>query len=87
MSKNKKLYFFTFGGFAEDDKYTNCVQPILASSWENAREVMVKHFGTKWAFQYTESQYRKNKRDIAEKSNNLGVYIPPERELPAIEAD
>ena len=86
-SVNKKLYYFTFGDFAEDEEYTNCVQPILASDWGKARDLMMKKFGTKWAFQYTEREYLKGKEDMKKRLNNLGIYIPSERELPVMEAD
>ena len=80
MDNKKQLYFFTFGS---GQKHQGYVQPVLASSWGQAREKMVELNGTDWAFQYTEAQWNKWKEDVFEK--NIPISI--EKELPLIEGE
>lgn len=49
-------YYFTFG-CGIDDPHRNCYTIIEAESYEAARDEMVRRFGTKWAFQYTEDEW------------------------------
>lgn len=49
-------YYFTFG-CGIDDPHRNCYTIIEAESYEAAREEMVRRFGIKWAFQYTEDEW------------------------------
>lgn len=51
-------YYFTFG-FGQ--RYENCYHVIEAESKALARSEMVKKFGLKWAFQYTEDQWYNEK--------------------------
>jgi hypothetical protein len=46
-----KTYFFTFGGFNEPQFHNTCAMVIAENSFK-ARELMCKHFDSKWAFQY-----------------------------------
>lgn len=48
-------YFFTFGCGQE---HGGRVQKIIASSCAKARELMFKHFGDAWCFQYTAEQWK-----------------------------
>lgn len=48
-------HYFTFG---QASSFSNRHQVILASSPDTARELMIKHFGNAWAFQYTEAEWQ-----------------------------
>lgn len=76
----KKLYYFTFG--CGQDK-SGFVQPILSSSWEQARAKMIELNGKQWAFQYTEKQWNDWKNRVI----NEGIPVPLEKELPTIEGE
>lgn len=52
-------YYFTF--MMSDTKYHNCYHVEEAKSYEEARDKMVERFGTGWAFQYNESQWKISK--------------------------
>jgi hypothetical protein len=39
-------------------KHEGYCQPITASTFSEAREKMFKEHGTKWAFQYSESEWK-----------------------------
>lgn len=54
------VYFFTFG---MGQTYEGYCQPIIAENEEDARVKMVELYGRKWAFQYTESEYLRNRAD------------------------
>lgn len=56
MKLNK--YYFTFGC---GQRNAGMVQPIMASSMEEARKIMVEHYGTEWSFSYTEDEWLSNK--------------------------
>ena len=49
-----KTFYFTFG---YGHRYEHCFTIIKSNSYENARKEMVRKFGLKWAFQYTEEQW------------------------------
>lgn len=46
-------YFFTFGSGARANKYVR----ITAESRNNAREIMFREYGVKWAFSYDATQF------------------------------
>lgn len=70
-----KKYYFTFCG--DDEKYANCVQPIIARDYTSARRLMIEKYGTYWAFQYTVEEWN---RWCEERP----FYFPVEKELPVI---
>lgn len=51
-----KRWYFTFG-CGIDDPHRNCYTVIEAESYESARDEMVRRFGVKWAFQYSEEEW------------------------------
>lgn len=80
-------YYFTFG-CGIDDPHRNCYTVIEASSWSEARKIMVSRFGTHWAFQYEEKDWvidpktRENFKTVAR------IYgIDPNRETPITQAE
>lgn len=48
-------YYFTFGF---GTPYKDCYLEIEAENYDAAREEMVRLHGTKWAFQYTEEEFK-----------------------------
>lgn len=54
------VYFFTFG---MGQTYEGHCQPIIAEDAEEARIRMSGMYGRKWAFQYSESEYLRNRAD------------------------
>ena len=54
--RNMERFYFTF--MMSDTKYHNCYHVEEAKSYEEARDKMVERFGTGWAFQYNESQWK-----------------------------
>ncbi|WP_060210345.1 hypothetical protein [Sporosarcina koreensis] len=59
-------HYFTFG---QSRSLANRHQVIVASSPDAAREVMVRHFGWDWAFQYTEKEWNGFKEEGFFKNN------------------
>ena len=55
-------YYFTFG-LRIVDAYSNCYHVEVAEDYGKARERMVEKFGTGWAFQYTEEEWRINREE------------------------
>lgn len=56
-------WYFTFGGNHEHPNgYV-----VIAGTYEGAREQMVKHFGDKWAFQYSS-------KDFGQKASVYGLH-------------
>lgn len=55
MKLNK--YYFTFGCGQQN---AGRVQPIMASSMEEARERMIDAWGHEWSFSYTEDEWLSN---------------------------
>lgn len=53
-------FFFTFGFGQQNEGYA---QKVYATSWDKAREKMVEKHQIKWAFQYTEAEWNKNKKE------------------------
>ena len=53
MKKKKKDFYFTFG-FGQP--HENCYHVISAETSNEARELMVMRFGSKWAFQYESAE-------------------------------
>ena len=54
-----KRFYFTF--LMSDTKYCNCYHVEEAKTYEEARDKMINRFGTGWAFQYDESQWKISK--------------------------
>ena len=52
-------YYFTF--LMSDAEHHNCYHAEEAETYDDARDKMVEKFGTGWAFQYNESQWRISK--------------------------
>jgi hypothetical protein len=48
-------FYFTFG--VGDEENSKHFIKFAASSYNEAREMMLKRFGNKWAFQYTEKEW------------------------------
>lgn len=69
-------WYFTFMG--SDEVHRNCVQPIIANSYMEARYAMFEKYGDNWAFQYSEDQW--NDWNITRP-----VGFPIERELDVID--
>lgn len=61
FTKPKKFYF-TFG-FGQPNE--GCYVEIVANSYNEARAEMISRYGTKWAFQYDESEWN-NRKDITQ---------------------
>ena len=55
-----KTYYFTFGFGQKNEGYC---QPVLAKSSKAARNRMVDLYGDKWAFQYTEDEFKQYRLD------------------------
>lgn len=51
-----KKWYFTFG-CGIDNPNRNCYTVIEAETYESAREEMIRRFGVKWAFQYSEDEW------------------------------
>lgn len=51
-----KRYYFTF--LMRDTEHHSCYHVEEAESYGEARNRMVEKFGTDWAFQYDESQWK-----------------------------
>lgn len=51
-----KRYYFTF--MVSDTNYRNCYHVEEAETYGEARDKMIERFGTSWAFQYDESQWK-----------------------------
>ena len=62
--KKEKAWVFTFGCGRDvyGDNAGKAVK-VYAKSCKEAREKMVEKYGTKWAFQYSESEWNKIKND------------------------
>lgn len=54
MNEELKNYYFTFG-FGQE--HAGCFVKISAKSYLDAREEMVRRYGIKWSFQYTEDEW------------------------------
>ena len=52
-------YYFTF--IMGDAEHHNCYHVEEAESYGKARDKMVEKFGTSWAFQYDENQWKISK--------------------------
>ena len=51
-------YYFTFGfNQGYDNGYKKITVPVGPHAYQNARTEMVRQYGTKWGFQYTEEQF------------------------------
>lgn len=50
-------FYFTFG---TGQQLAGRCQVIMAESWEEARKKMMDVYGTAWAFQYTEKEYKES---------------------------
>lgn len=54
-----KRFYFTF--MMSDTQYRNCYHVEEASNYGEARGKMIERFGTGWAFQYDESEWKISK--------------------------
>lgn len=59
-----KKYYFTF--LMRDTEHHNCYHVEEAESYGEARNRMAEKFGTDWAFQYDESQWKISKEQYKE---------------------
>jgi len=55
-------WYFTFG-CGSDDPHRNCYTVIEAKDYADARKEMIRRFGVKWAFQYSEKQWMINPQE------------------------
>lgn len=55
LLENLKTFYFTFGG---GQRYQGHYQPIMAIDSKRARAKMVEIYGTEWAFDYDEEQWK-----------------------------
>ena len=67
------VYYFTFGC---DQKHEGEVQPIHANNMMVARNKMFELFGEAWAFSYSEEEWNKWKKQVADEH----LPFPIERE-------
>lgn len=67
-------WYFTFGGGQINEGYC---QPIIATSYGNARKKMIELYGIEWGFQYSQEEWEKSKND----KNRMWEM---EKELPVI---
>lgn len=77
-NENKKKgekWYFTFLG--NDPVHAKHVQPIVAEDFYAARDLMFKHYGGNWGFQYSLEQWH-------EWCLERPKYYPMEVELPVI---
>lgn len=81
----KRLYYFTFGEYADDESFCKCVQPILASDWTSARKKMLEVHGSKWDRQYSEKDWEKLRHDRQYELSKIGVLMLEDKELPVLE--
>ena len=63
------LYYFTFPN--EDPAYRNCFHVENARTPEEARNEMVRKFGTHWAFLYEQSDWEISKEEFYERNYDL----------------
>lgn len=75
LPKGAKIWYFTFLG--SDPVYKDCVQPIIAGNYMDARYAMFEKYGDHWGFQYSEEQWD-------DWCNRRPVYFPVEQELEII---
>lgn len=64
-------YYFTF--LMSDEKYHDCYHIEKAKSYKEARDKMIKRYGTDWAFQYEEREW-KISREQYDKFYNNGFF-------------
>lgn len=63
-------WYFTFGC---NQAFKGYCQVVLADSFEEAREKMCNVYGIKWAFQYSESQWKNVDERYKEKLINVVI--------------
>ena len=66
-----KKFYFTFG--IGQSLLANRFVKIAAESYDEAREILVESFGTKWAFQYPEEEWRE--KNIEQKYNLVELNV------------
>lgn len=70
-------YYFTFG---VSHKYGGHYVVIEGTDYDDARSKMFKMFGNKWAFQYTEQQWKDNEQLAKQEGRTIETeltdYIP-----------
>lgn len=77
-------YYFTFG-FGTDK--ANCYTVIESDSYENARTEMIRRWGLKWAFQYSEKDWMLSPDDVGFRSKCIMHGIDPNRTEPITQAE
>lgn len=63
------LYYFTF--LNDDPIYRNCFHIEKADTYEEARDEMVRKYGTHWAFQYEQSDWEISKEEFYGRNYDL----------------
>lgn len=63
-------FYFTFGYEHGND---DCIQPIIAPTYEQARQLMIRHYGNQWAFGNTQEEF------------DNSIFIKNLKQLPVIE--
>lgn len=63
------LYYFTF--LNGDPVYHGCFHIEKADTYEEARDEMVWKFGTRWAFQYEQSDWEISKEEFYRRNYDL----------------
>lgn len=75
-------YFFTFG-YDVDVVHRDCYHVEVAKNYMKAREQMIDKFGTDWAFQYSEDEWRICREDYKKTHRNGTMLNPMARGLHA----
>lgn len=63
-------YYFTFGG---NQTLRDCYVQITAEDREEARKIMMGHYGRLWAFQYTEEEFAGQPQEYGLQQVRLGT--------------
>ena len=79
-----KKFYFTFG-FGQ--QYENCYVVIESETWNGAREEMVRRYGTKWSFQYTEEDWVLSPNDPNFRTKCFLYGVNPKIDKPITQAE
>lgn len=60
MGKGSHVWYFTFGINTPNEEY---VQPITAKDSMEARNIMFDKYGSNWAFQYHEDEWKEHLKE------------------------
>lgn len=69
-----QAWYFTFGAAHE---HADRFLVVRGATFEEAREVMIRWFGTRWAFQYDEAAWHKHGVSQAERYGLVELRPPP----------